>query len=64
VTFGPDDGDVGPDLCDLYSLLLEQAMDAEPNTGEVVREICDAMGNRLDQLEALLDDGSRPSALH
>ena len=64
-------GDVGPVLPDLvrhardlYDLLREQVMAAAPDAGEDVRGICDAMGNRLGQLEALLDDGSRPSTVH
>ena len=61
-----DAGDVGPALRDLvrhardlYDLLLEQLIAAED-----VRGMCDAMGNRLDQLEALPDNGSRPSTVH
>ena len=66
-----DAGDVGPDLRDLirhardlYNLLLEQVIAAEPNAAEDVREMCAAMGNRLGQLGALLDNGSRPSIVH
>jgi len=49
---------------DLYDLLLEQVIAAGPGAAEDVRGMCDAMGNRLGQLEALLDDGTRPSGLH
>lgn len=66
-----DVGSVGPELRDLvryarelYELLLEQVIAAGPDAAEDIRGICGAMGNRLGQLEALLDDGSRPSALH
>ncbi len=64
-------GDVGPVLRDLvhhardlYNLLLEHVIASEPNAAEDVRGMCDAMGNRLGQLGALLDNGLRPSIVH
>ena len=66
-----DSGDVGPELRDLvrhardlYEILLEQLIAAGPDVSEEIRGMCDAMGNRLDQLDALLDDGSSPPTVH
>jgi hypothetical protein len=49
---------------DLYDLLREQLIAAGRDAAGSVRGICDAMGNRLDQLEVNLDEEARTSALH
>lgn len=66
-----DAGDIGPEIRDLvrhardlYDLLREQLVLAGPDADENARGMYDAMGNRLDDLEALMDDGFRQSALH
>jgi hypothetical protein len=65
-----DAGDVGPTFRDvlqhareMYDLLLEQMVAAEPGAGEYLMGMCDAMGNKLDALE-MLANGGNPAPLH
>jgi hypothetical protein len=64
-------GDVGLELRDLvrhardlHNLLLKQVIAAKLDAAKDALEVCDAMGYRLGRLEALPDDGSRPSTVH
>jgi len=66
-----DAGDVGPELRDLVrhardlnDLVHEQVIAAGSGAAQDVRGMCDEMGNRLGQLEALLDDGSSTPTVH
>jgi hypothetical protein len=65
------DGDMGSDFRDivqhareLYDLLLEQLIAAEPTLGERAQGMATAMGNKLFELEALAEDSSHPTTLN
>ena len=61
---GPDLHEVIRHARELHDLLLEQMVTAEPRVVDRLGGLCDAMGENLRRLEALIGDHARPPSAH
>jgi hypothetical protein len=61
---GPAFRDLLQHARELHDLLLEQVLAAEPDAADYLRGLCDAMGNKIGDLESITDGTENSPPLH